>query len=97
MRRLKQPAILMYKTLNDGTPNYLTKMFENTRNIHSHNLRGFSDNVFVPGPNSESGKRSFKYRGAVLWNSLPDDIKSLTTLSSFRKSLNNNNNNIFIE
>ena len=57
---------------------------DNTSSVHSHNLRSSSRNLFVPRPLTESGKRSFQYRGAVLWNSLPTEVKKKSTLNSFR-------------
>ena len=87
-RRSKQLAILMYKTFSGGTPNYLTSMFESTRNIHTHNLRNSSNNLFVPRPNCEAGKHSFQYKGSVLWNGLSNNIRSQTCISAFKKSLN---------
>ena len=37
--RLKQLALTMYKIHNDLSPSYLRRIFTNTSNVHSHNLR----------------------------------------------------------
>ena len=58
--------------------------FKNASSVHSHNLRSSSHNLFVHRPLTEAGKRSFHYRGAVLWNSLPTEVKKKSTLNSFR-------------
>ena len=62
-------------------------MFEPTSDIHSYNLRGSSNNIFIPRPRTEAAKRSFSYRGAVLWNDLPDESKTKLTVLSFKAAL----------
>ena len=36
---LKQLAVTMYKIHNNLSPSYLRRIFTNTSNVHSHNLR----------------------------------------------------------
>ena len=43
--------------------------FASVNTIHRHNLRGAQHNLFIPRPNTEALKKSFRYRGAVTWNS----------------------------
>ena len=43
---------------------------------------GAQHNVFTPHPNNETFKKSFRYTGAVKWNSLPAEAKQATTLNS---------------
>ena len=38
-------------------------MFKQTSRVHSYNVRGASNNVFVPKPQAEAAKRAFSYRG----------------------------------
>ena len=45
-------------------------MFKPTSGVHSYNVRGASNNIFVPRPCTEAAKRAFSYRGAVMWNGL---------------------------
>ena len=33
-------------------------------------------------------KRSLSYGGAVLWNSLPEEVRSLTVFPQFKKAIN---------
>ena len=70
-------------------------MFEPLSNVHSYNLRGSSNNIFIPRPRTENGKRNFGYRGAVLWNDLPDEIKTKPSVWSFKASLVNIVKNFF--
>jgi hypothetical protein len=60
--------------VNNLYPSYLNTIFEQTSQIHSHNLRGSSNRIF--NPRTDAGNMSFSYRGAVLWNDLPDDLKN---------------------
>ena len=45
--RLKQLAVTMYKIHNDLSPSYLRRIFTNTSNVHSHNLRNSELNYYV--------------------------------------------------
>ena len=66
--RLKQLAVTMYKIHKNLSPSYLRRIFTNTSNLHSHNLRNSELNYSVPRPRTESAKGSLHYRGSVLWS-----------------------------
>ena len=51
--------------------------------VHSYNVRGASNNVFVPRPRTEAAKRAFSFRGAVMWNGLGNVLKREINLNSF--------------
>ena len=78
-RRAKQLKSLMFKTVNNLVPEYLSDKFASINTIHRHNLRGAQHNLFIPRPNTEALKKSFRYRGAVTWNSLSAEAKQATT------------------
>ena len=82
-RRTKQLKSLMFKTANNLVPEYLSDKFTSVHTIHRHNLQGAHHNLFIPRPNTEALKKSFRYRGAVTWNSLSVEAKQATTLNSF--------------
>ena len=44
-------------------------------------------NVVVSRPRTKQGRRSFKHRAAIAWNSLPDTIKQLENPHSFKRKL----------
>jgi len=88
-RRDLSVATLMFKCLNNQSPNYIKEMFKKNCEITSYNLRGSKHSLFIPRFNTEYGKKSFSYRGAKMWNSLPEDTKSKKSLSSFKKALSN--------
>ena len=85
INRRKQKAILMYKTINQRTPQYLQEMFTFKENAYS--LRDSDNKLIVPQPRTEYLKRSFSYSGVSLWNSLPGSLRSMPRLSSFKKGL----------
>ena len=84
--RLKQLAVTMHKIHNNVSPSYLMRIFTNTSNVHSHNLRNSELNYYVPRPRTESAKGSLHYRGSVLWNKIPSEIRKLPSLNVFNTS-----------
>ena len=86
-RRSKQLAISVFKSLNNLYPESLKNMFKPTSGVHSYNVRGASNNIFVPRPRTEAAKRAFSYRGAVMWNGLENVLKDEINLNSFKSAL----------
>ena len=62
-------------------------MFKPTSVVHFYNVRGASNNIFVPRPRTEAAKRDFSYRGAVMWNGLENVLKDEINLNSFNSAL----------
>ena len=65
--------------------NYKLKFFY-VSDIHDRNLRNSSD-LRPPLFSKERSKRSIVYTGCILWNALPQDIKSSTNLIQFKNKL----------
>ena len=76
---------LMHKTMNNLVPGYISETFTLANTIHHDNLRGSNHNLFVP--NTEALKKSFSYRGAILWNELTPQAKQATSLAAFKTHL----------
>ena len=83
-RHAKQLVISVFKSLNNLYPESLKNMFKPTSGVHSYNVRGASNNIFVPRPHTEAAKRAFRYRGAVMWNGLENVLKDEINLNSFK-------------
>ena len=49
----------------------------NTRNSTSNSIK-------VPRPHLECYRRSFAYSGATLWNNLSDELKTATSVPTFK-------------
>ena len=66
---------LMYNILNNGTAPCLRDFFS---------ARNYDTDLSIPKPKKEFPKRSFRYRGAVLWNSLSYEAKTAQSIYSFK-------------
>ena len=87
-RRFQHKATLMYKILNNLTPSYLN-VYQKLKEQTDYNLRGQDTNLVLPKPRTEYLKRSFRYDGAKIWNSLPSPTKKSKTTVHFRRNLGN--------
>ena len=65
--------------LNNTAPEYLTSHFVRRCDLTSYNLRENEYKLAVPQPRTEFYKRSLSYSGSVLWNSLPLEVRQLTS------------------
>ena len=74
---------MMFKILNGQTPDYLF-IFRNDTTSYNSEMR-----LALPQPRTNYVRKSFSYRGAALWNSLPTDIKVSKTLGEFKTKLSN--------
>ena len=83
-QRQIQEAIMVYKSLNGLVPTYLQSIFTDRNNITQYELRDTVGKLAVPLPRTNYLKNSFGYQGAVLWNSLPHDLRQAQTLNGFR-------------
>ena len=79
-------AIITYKTLHGDGPQYLKELLVPIQ--HQRSLRSSKKCLLkVPKFKLESGgKRSFSYAAPIVWNSLPEDLKSMN-ISSFKRNL----------
>ena len=85
LRREKLKAGLMFKTLKENVPPYLQNMFS-VRGT-SYSIRNSELRLNLPKQRTNYLKRSFCYSGALLWNSLPQDIRKLQAFAQFRKEI----------
>ena len=76
-------ATFLYKVLSNSAAPILKDSFI-SRNIllNNYNLRNSQTDLTLPKPNREFLKRSFKYSGAYLWNSLPLEAKQAQSIRS---------------
>ena len=88
----KRDLTMMFKVVKNITPNYLTNMFRKCDNSN-YSLRSNNLKLSLPKSKSDFLKRSFSYRGAVAWNSLPSELIRVVdesqSISSFRSLINN--------
>ena len=77
----------MFKIINGDAPSYLQNLFSVRGS--GYNLRDSEIKLNLPKPRTANYlKRSLCYSGPLLWNSLPQNIRMLRSLSLFKNSLN---------
>ena len=81
-------ATMMHKCINKLVLDYLADMFKSRSQVHNRQTRA-SGALDIPLCRLLTGQRSFAFRGAKLWNSLNDNIKSLKCPRNFRRHLAN--------
>jgi len=83
-------AVLVYRALHGTAPRYLSDFLRRVADLPSRcRLRSATSNQLDVRPSRlvTVGDRSFGSVGPKLWNSLPDDITSASSLPVFRKKL----------
>ncbi|XP_057296156.1 uncharacterized protein LOC130625097 [Hydractinia symbiolongicarpus] len=78
-------CIEIYKTLTDENPSFMQSFYA-IRRI-SYNLRRKNSLLLPSTSSTRFGTRSFLFRSCLLWNSLPDKVKSSLSIKSFKKEL----------
>lgn len=79
-------ACMYNKIIKTHKPSYLFNKITFRANIHSVNIR--NKNVITPPTHSTTQfERSFSFTISRIYNDIPPDVKSLPTLSQFKKKL----------
>ena len=84
-RRKKQKLKLMFKALNDQSPEYLKGLFKPFST--DYGLRNSDNKLALPKPRTDFLKRSFCYSGAHLWDSLPSNVRAIRSFTNFRNEI----------
>ena len=79
-------AVMMTICINKLVPDYLIGKFTLRSQTRTRNTRQRGQ-LNIPGCRTNTGRRSFTYRSAKLWNNLRDDVKSTDSIKVFRKRL----------
>jgi len=82
-------AVLMYKATHGTAPSYLSQLVCVADLPGRRSLRSAQTNhLLVPSIKlSTVGGRAFPIAGPIIWNSLPDNVISAPSLSTFRQRL----------
>ena len=83
LRRKKQKALMMFKSMNGLAPEYLQSLFSQRRSVY--NLRDSEGKLTLPKPSTNYLKRSFSYSGAMLWNNMPKSLKTAISVNHFKQ------------
>ena len=73
--------ILVHKVYHDLAPPYLNNLIRKAPNRYD------SKNLILPLPRIDLYKNSLSFSGAALWNALPNELKIITSLKSFKSKL----------
>ena len=77
-RRAVHINTMVFKCLTGTVPSYLSSVFVPVSELHRRQTRNSTvGNVTLLPPRTESGRRTFNFRGAQAWNNLPHNLKSL--------------------
>ena len=75
----EQMSLLMYDVHNNLAPANIKNMFTKLSSVHSYRTRSVTnENYYVEQIRTENMKRAFSISGAMIWNSIPLSIKTLT-------------------
>ena len=75
---------LMHRCMHVLVPGYLCSCFQLNSSLPNYaRTRGWN-NIHLHCPNTNWYKKLFEYTGAKDWNSLPSDLKSVTSKSTFK-------------
>ncbi len=77
--------LLTWKALNDQAPVYLKELLKYKEDKHDSRVK---NTLFVPKTKLVTcGDRAFSTAAPVLWNSLPNQLRNIDKVSSFKKQL----------
>ena len=79
-------ATMVFKCLNGLAPPYLCQKFKTRSEVHNCNTRN-RDRLHIPFCRTAAGQRAFTFRDQKLWNSLPDELQSITNLDVFKVNI----------
>ena len=87
-RLLVNDLLMVHKCIHDQIPSYLTGKFIQRSKIHGRNTRCRGE-LDLPICRLKIGQRSFAFRGAKLYNNLPNDIKKTPDVKKFKAKVCN--------
>ena len=81
-------TLQMFNIVHGTAPSYLKDLFTPVNRVHSYYTRNNQANTFyIPRYVSTMGQRSFRYRGATIWNKLGGELKAITNVETFKQKL----------
>ena len=78
---------MVFKSLDGLAPEYLSSKFIARSNTIPYTFRHSVNKLTIPQPLTKYLLNSFRYSGAVLWNSLPETLRQAESLLRNVKSL----------
>ena len=78
---------MVFKSLNGLAPEYLSSKIIARSHTTSYTFRDSVNKLTIPQPRTNYLRNSFRYSGAVLWNSLPETLRQAESLRYFKSLL----------
>ena len=78
-------ATELYKVYNNISQTTFGELF--TRNNNGYYLRSKSDFVFPQIRTVLKGSNSIRCFGPIIWNLIPEELKNITSLNTFKKEI----------
>ena len=84
-------AKIMHKVATGLVPQYICDLFSRRSEVaQGTSLRSITNQNFaIPKPKLRLYKESISYSGPVIWNSIPNDIRYSSGVTSFSKNVSN--------
>ena len=84
-----QVASFVFECVNGLSPSYFHKNFQLLSSKHTiRTHQSTTGNLFSERRNTDQyGRRSIQFYGVILWNSVPPEIRNLTSTACFRTEL----------
>ena len=82
----QQIAIFMFKFNNDILPPVFSNLFLYNNRVHSYPTRA-CNNIHLINPKLLMAQKSLRHHGPDIWNTLPDPLKQITSLTSFKRNI----------
>ena len=76
---------MVYRSINNEVPDYLSTLFERLAQNTIKELRNTKIDLKLPLLKTSNGQKCFSYRGARLWNKLSANVKRAQTQYQFKK------------
>ena len=67
-------------------PCVFSEYFSSNSAVHAYNTRN-KDSLHLESFHSSLGQRSINFKGSVLWNALPEELKRISSVQVFKKKL----------
>ena len=83
-RAVQLQLSMVYNICNNRVPVYLKDYLKRSGDTHDHHTRASVADLCLPRFKTKMGKNSFRFSGAVNWNMLPLEIKSISSVCSFK-------------
>lgn len=78
---------MVHKIVNGHVPKYLSNFFSQVRDVQTYSTRGSATDFVPPKVQTKVGKDSFAYVASCKWNSLPGNLKTITSSDGFKRAL----------